>query len=706
MTALSLFGRIDRPASAVLFAGLGGSCEGIRRATGTSPIVAVNHCEHALWLHARNHPETLHLREDVWDVVPRQATRGRKLDLLWLSPDCTHHSRAKGGKPRDTGRRSLADVAIPWAEDVAPRVIMLENVPEWCFPAETTVLAKRGIVAIGDIRVGDEVWTHNARWKPVVAVSRSVKPTLSVVGYGNSIVETTENHRFYARQYTPKITQGGKRGRHEARLLEPEWVRADRLADCDRTSTYTESYSGYAWATPLELPRYWMRLPVSAGIDAASPAFFYMLGRWLGDGWIKKRNRKQSIIRICANLKEADKLEQKLSETGLKWYRSNHTTTVDVFDLCAESSRKLIPWLRSNFGEYAHKKTLPAWVYAASDAQRWALIDGYHDADGHRQVSGIIGSVSVSRCLAVGMKLLLQSLGVAASIRKSPARDLPRVDDPDRTMTCRDAYCVTWRRETEWEKCHRSELHLWGRVRSVQPCRDAVEVVDITVADDHSFVADGQVVHNCDWGPLYPDDHPVEKLRGRPIPERKGEFFRTWCAALEALGYAIEWRILKACDYGVPTSRRRVYLIARRDGRPIRWPDPTHGPGLEPYRTAAECIDWSIPWGRNLLDSPLRPDSMSRVSAGRAATDGPFLVVYYGTGTWASIDEPLQTVTTVDRFGLCVWPMFRMLQPRELARAMGFDDSYILEGTKAEQVARIGNAVCPGMARALVEVNL
>lgn len=131
LTQRSMFGRLDRLASAVLFAGMGGSCQGIRMATGTSPLVAVNHCAHALRIHALNHPDVLHLREDVFDVVPAVAARGRKLDLLWLSPDCTHHSRARGGKPKESGRRSLASVAIDWAVQVRPRVIMLENVPEF-----------------------------------------------------------------------------------------------------------------------------------------------------------------------------------------------------------------------------------------------------------------------------------------------------------------------------------------------------------------------------------------------------------------------------------------------------------------------------------------------------------------------------------------------------------------------------------------------
>lgn len=81
-----------------------------------------------------------------------------------------------------------------------------------------------------------------------------------------------------------------------------------------------------------------------------------------------------------------------------------------------------------------------------------------------------------------------------------------------------------------------------------------------------------------------------------PDKRRAGRTWGQFVAALRALGYVVEWRLLKACDYGSGTSRERLFLIARRDGVPISWPKPTHGPGREhPYVTAADCIDWSIP---------------------------------------------------------------------------------------------------------------
>jgi DNA (cytosine-5)-methyltransferase 1 len=114
-----------------LFAGGGGASEGIRRALGRCPDVAVNHDEHAIRMHALNHPNTIHLREDVFDVDPWTTCRGRRPDLLWASPDCTHFSRAKGDVPRSKKIRGLAWVVADWARAVQPRVILVENVPEF-----------------------------------------------------------------------------------------------------------------------------------------------------------------------------------------------------------------------------------------------------------------------------------------------------------------------------------------------------------------------------------------------------------------------------------------------------------------------------------------------------------------------------------------------------------------------------------------------
>lgn len=316
------------------------------------------------------------------------------------------------------------------------------------------------------------------------------------------------------------------------------------------------------------------------------------------------------------------------------------------------------------------------------------------------------------------------------------------------------------------------------------------------------------------WGPLGPDD--------QPDPSKKGETFRDFVLSLKLLGYYVDWRVLSAADYGAPTSRRRLFLIARLDRAPV-WPAPTHGPGRPlPWRTAAECIDWSIPcpsiferkkplaeatqrriaegirrfvletgtpfivrighqssdsgkvasveaplstitthprfgWVAAFLakhytgatgselNAPLGTvtavDHHSLVAAAMVRHQGKsigqpveaplstimsgqkhglvaaFLTKYYGTGGGKPVSEPLDTITSVDRFGLVTvtlegeeWALvdigMRMLTPRELARAQGFPADYILTGTQREQVARIGNSVPPPVVEAIVRAQM
>lgn len=112
------------------FACGGGMSEAIEQAIGRHVDIAVNHDDDACSMHAANHPQTEHHWKDVFEVCPRKATRGRAVGLLHLSPDCTHHSQARGGQPRSKQLRGLAWVAVRWAGMKHPRIITLENVKQ------------------------------------------------------------------------------------------------------------------------------------------------------------------------------------------------------------------------------------------------------------------------------------------------------------------------------------------------------------------------------------------------------------------------------------------------------------------------------------------------------------------------------------------------------------------------------------------------
>lgn len=248
-----------------------------------------------------------------------------------------------------------------------------------------------------------------------------------------------------------------------------------------------------------------------------------------------------------------------------------------------------------------------------------------------------------------------------------------------------------------------------------------------------------------DWGPI--------GTNGRPLKTKRGDTYRAFLNSLRSLGYVVEDRILNAANYGDPTTRERLFIIARRGRRKITWPDASHAAdgrlpmGLEKWKAAREIIDWSLV-GQSIFNRkrPLAPATLARIEAGlrkfgganaepfivvlRRRVDGrsidrplptvtaggqhmrlcePFISKYYGTGSVKPVSEPLDTITAKDRFALVTVDgqeheldiHFRMLQPHELSRAMSFADDYIFEGTREQRVKQIGNAVPVQTAMAL-----
>lgn len=167
------------------------------------------------------------------------------------------------------------------------------------------------------------------------------------------------------------------------------------------------------------------------------------------------------------------------------------------------------------------------------------------------------------------------------------------------------------------------------------------------------------------WGPV---------RKGKPVKKLAGTTFRKFIRQLEELGYTVEYRELIAADYGAPTSRKRFYMIARCDGKPIVWPKPTHSKtgadGLPKWRSAAEIIDWSLPcpsvfatkaeimyrYGLKAV-RPLAKNTMRRIIRGvdkfTIRSGKPFIVQQKFQNAAQNIEKPLTTVTAVGAHELC-----------------------------------------------------
>ena len=197
------------------------------------------------------------------------------------------------------------------------------------------------------------------------------------------------------------------------------------------------------------------------------------------------------------------------------------------------------------------------------------------------------------------------------------------------------------------------------------------------------------------WGPV---------RKGKPVKKLAGTTFRKFIAQLKALGYAVEYRELIAADYGAPTSRKRFYMIARCDGKPIVWPKPTHSKtgadGLPKWRSAAEIIDWSLPCPSvfatkaEIMDRyglkavrPLAKNTMRRIIRGvdkfTIRSGKPFIVQQKFQNAAQDIEKPLTTVTAVGAHELCK-PLLAPVTVTNTSNSVG--------GTVGEQVHTVTTA--------------
>jgi len=553
------------------FAGGGGASSGVELALGRSPDIAINHDAEAIAMHKANHPECKHYTESVWQVDPVEACAGRKVALAWFSPDC--------------------------------------------FPAGTLVLTSRGYEPIESIEVGDEVLTHRGRWRKVTETSTARRPLVRLRGHGHPGLLVSPEHPFYART---------------AKLGAADWVKA---GDLD---------AGCYWSTPIAFPA--AEVPPIGGRGMAITAdLMWLAGRYIADGWTRLTATRAELVIVCGR-HEVNGLQDRLSSwarTGqragfdeLAWsHRDIPSTDTSGSYQFATNHRGLVEWLRDNFGHGSEHKSFPSWALGMSEPLRAALLAGYISGDGWiRWGEGpFVETTTVSKALAFSTKALASSLGHTVAVYHRENNSTIE----GRAVKALPVWRLRWRiqvAEGHVQTIRDGHLEFAPVREREDDVSDNAQVFNIGVEEDESYVVEGIVVHNCKhfskakgttpreqkirglawsavrWAQLvkprviclenveeFKDWGPLDKKTGLARKDQKGKTFRSFVRKLEKLGYKVEHRLLKASDFGAPTSRRRFFMVARCDGQAIVWPEPSHGPGREnPYRTAAECINWSV----------------------------------------------------------------------------------------------------------------
>ena len=649
-----------------------------------------------------------------------EPNRGRCVWSCEIDPHARRTYTANhGGREEDIFR----DVRQAQREDVPDHEVLIAGFA--CFAQDTMVLSDMGYIPIQEVAPGTLVLTHTGSWKPVTSVMRREDiPTRQIRAQGVPGIITTDEHPFLTRRRENKRKSGE---RTVVRTLgETGWTRAE---DIDGDNFLSQ------------------RLPPTRP-DGFTPEFWWMVGRYLADGFTNKRHHTGSgnpvtseqgnVVITCAR-QETGELKQRIRAAGYHATIS-HQRTADNHII---SSKQLYQWI-GQFGQYAHGKRLSRIALELEQPKAKALLDGYLSGDGCRtrtknDTSSQWTVSSVSKALALGVALLAQrAYGVVATIQKYEPREKTHVIE-GRTVNQR----VRWTlRIPERNRSGTIEENLgWKKVRRNAPTGDRETVWNISVADDESYIADGAIVHNCQTFSL----QGVSKLNalGRPhgfqdttrgtlffeicriLAEHRPQAFllenvpnlvhhdggRTFQAVLEILGgelrYHVSHRILDARPY-VPQSRRRVFIAGHREAdRPrledLELPPPGTGPSLADILHPQD--------GSELPEEPFTTGPMAAVAPRYTLGDGTWMALLRhrskhhqaGNGFGYTLADPQEATRTLTaRYHKDGQEILirqeganpRRLTPRECARLMGMPQLRIpVSDTRAYW--QLGNSVVP-----------
>lgn len=369
-----------------------------------------------------------------------------------------------------------------WVELIETMKAGSEGAQWRCLAEGQLVLTRRGLVAIESVKVGDEVWTHRGRWRAVLNVfDNGLRECVRVAGRGHFGIEMTLDHRVWLGTLSRQ-----KRG--SKALVAQEFAPIGN-ATWDRRRQS-------AWASPAA-QQMLTSVPESVRLDTASPEWLWLYGLYLAEGYgsdYDAGGQRHRRLSWCVNDGECDEVQRRLGDLGLTshLYRQGRSVKVTITDA------GLHDWMVEAAGRLAHGKRLAPWVLGLDEAARRAVFDGMVAGDGYSGRRGRHEYATVSHELALGFKLLAQSLGMICSWSLKPARDRLMGERVIRGGPC---YLVTAQPALTQQRSQSVLVdgHVWS---PVNPVRDISpvgtrRVFDLEVEEDHSYVVEGVVVSNC-----------------------------------------------------------------------------------------------------------------------------------------------------------------------------------------------------------------
>jgi DNA (cytosine-5)-methyltransferase 1 len=581
-----------------LFCGAGGTSTGLAQACRNLgrgvELVAINHWREAVETHTVNHPWAKHLCMNVEAVDPRTAVPGGHLHILVASPECTHFSRAAGGRPKNDQRRSSAWQTLRWIELVDVDSMLIENVPEF---RNWGPLDEQGIPVKG--RQGE--------------IYQSFISSLRAFGYNV-----------------------------DAKVLNA----ADYGAPTSRSRLFIQARKGSKavnWPTPTHSKR---------GRGAKRWRAAKEIIDWGLHGESIFTRKKPLSPRTYARIIE-----------GLKRFGGPEL-------------RPFIVMMEHQGGVRDVEEPLPTITTAKGGAM--ALVEPVGQpfilSQGSNGAPKGVDDDPVPAIMTGGKHALVETGFILSQASGGAPRS---VDDPMPTIPGKGAHAliVPMFGERKGQKL---------RVKSVEETLDSVTshgagaLAEATIIEYHAGKNRPNRVDSVD-APLKTID--TSNRYGIAMP-----------FILPVEGYFQDGR-----SHNPPRSVEEPLGTITQRG---------YGGVVEPFLVQLQGTDKAhISVSAKSVEDPLP----SQQTSNHSGIVEPFLTQYNGTSGPQSVDKPLPTISTHDRFGL-VQPMingrvldirFRMLQPSELAAAMGFPKEYQWKGTKTDAVKMIGNAVSVDIARAL-----
>lgn len=470
-----------------------------------------------------------------------------------------------------------------------------------CFPKGTLVLTADGYKRIEEVDESDRVLTHTNQWRKVERkMQRAYNGGIVRIGaMGLHTLDATENHPFYVR----KMARKGHEGKRVFGV--PEWVKA---GDLDKTY-----YLGFAINTDSELPRWagvednrWGHHRTCNNISGMleNPDFWYLMGRYVGDGW-KRSNKTGRGIVICCSERNIDSLLGCIERLGLHAVRDDDRTCTKMI-ICSKELHAFV----ERYGYYAHGKHIDGETMRLPKDLLGAFLRGCIDSDGC--VDGkLIKLASVSEELTYGFaQCVAKVYNRPFSIWKTERPPMTEIEG--RVVRQMDTYTIVWKTDDDkQDKAFYEAGYVWYPIRSVEKDVRSLEVYNMQVEADESYTANGCIVHNCTSISTAGKREGLEEGSGtkssllweceRAIDVKRPDYLlmenvealtfeknlpqlKKWLGKLERLGYDSYTKVLEATEYGVPQMRRRVFCVSVKKGKapyPYYFPKPTGNGDLQ-----------------------------------------------------------------------------------------------------------------------------